>query len=79
MDGRLTIHGHTSNFGVVEFMTAVDVARRLGVSRTQVARLTQSGRIASAAKAPGIRGAYLFDPAEVERYAEARQAGKVTA
>ena len=51
----------------VELLTTAEVAERLGVSVWTVHRWTDAGRITPAVKAPGIRGAYMFEPAEVER------------
>lgn len=51
-------------------MTTAEAAETLKLSRSQVARLARSGDLPHAAKAPGPRGAYLFDRADVERVAE---------
>ena len=53
----------------VALLPTSEVARRLGVSVWTVHRWTDAGRIAPALKAPGLRGALLFDEAEVERVA----------
>lgn len=55
-------------------LTAATVAERLGMSRWALLRLVKAGRIAPAQKLDGIRGAYLFDPAEVERVRRERAA-----
>lgn len=54
------------------FTTTAEVATRLGVSVRQVARLVERGRITPLDRLPGVRGAYLFDPNEVDRVAEER-------
>ncbi|WP_461168310.1 helix-turn-helix domain-containing protein [Tsukamurella serpentis] len=43
--------------------------RRLGKSRATVKRMAVDGRL-PATKLPGPLGAYLFDPADVDAYAE---------
>lgn len=48
---------------------AVAVARMLHVSRATVQRRALDGAIPYVAKAPGTRGAYLFDRDEIERLA----------
>lgn len=53
-------------------MTTKEVADLLGVSVPTVHRLVQRGDLTAAAKAPGRRGAFLFDPQEVKRYAAER-------
>ena len=50
-------------------ITATDVAERVGVSVRTLNRMADDGRIVAAAKAPGLRGGYLYEPAEVERVA----------
>ena len=52
--------------------STLDVAQRLKVSRRTVARLVRSGELTPIIKAPGPKGAYLFDPTEVERVAAYR-------
>jgi hypothetical protein len=54
-------------------LSTAEVAVSLGLSKSQVSRLAVSGALAHAAKAPGPRGAFLFDPAEVERFAASRR------
>ena len=46
-----------------------DVARLLKRSTATINRAAQSGRLPVLAKAPGPRGAYLFDRAAIERIA----------
>lgn len=62
-------------------MTTREAAVELDVSKSQVTRLVTAGHLAAAVKAPGKRGAYLFDPAEIEHYRVMRElqtAGKAT-
>ena len=47
------------------------VAKALNISRTEVFRRVHDGRLTPAAKAPGIRGALLFDRADIEAKAGA--------
>ena len=56
----------------VEHRTTAEVARALGVHRTAVIRMVQTGAIRPAAKLPTSTGAYLFDAAEVARVKRAR-------
>jgi predicted site-specific integrase-resolvase len=46
-------------------LTTAQVAEKLGKSVATVNRWAADGRLKPAAKAPGIRGAWLFDPADV--------------
>ncbi|AVJ48767.1 helix-turn-helix DNA binding protein [Gordonia phage SallySpecial] len=48
------------------------VASRLGMSRSQVNRVARTGQLPHRAKAPGIRGAYLFALEDVDAFAAAR-------
>lgn len=48
------------------------VAERLKITPRQVSRLVRDNKITPSQKAPGIRGAFLFDEAEVARVAEER-------
>lgn len=43
------------------------VAERLKITPRQVSRLVKANKLAFAQKAPGLRGAYLFEPEEVDR------------
>lgn len=47
-----------------------EAADRLAMTRRQVQRLVDKGDLVPVAKMRGRTGAYLFDPAEVERFAE---------
>lgn len=51
-----------------------DVADRLGVSVATVTRLVRDGSLSAELKAPGARGAYMFDPVAVEALAAERAA-----
>lgn len=44
-----------------------EAAERLGVDRRRIVRMVQSGTLTPVLKMPGETGAYLFDPADVER------------
>lgn len=48
------------------YLSTRDVARLLRTSVPTVTRLVRSGDLPAAAKAPGARGAYLFDRETVE-------------
>ena len=52
-----------------EIVVTADAAKRLGVSTRQVARMVADGKLTPSFKAPGIRGAYLFDREQIERIA----------
>lgn len=51
---------------MADMLTTAEVAHLLGVSIPTVNRRAASGAIPVAAKAPGVRGAYLFDRAAIE-------------
>ena len=49
-------------------LTAAETCAELGgIDRSTLTRWVQSGRITPARKLPGLTGAYLFDPTEVQR------------
>lgn len=48
-------------------LTSAETVAALGIERSTLSRWVASGRIAPAVKLPGLRGPYLFDPAEVAR------------
>lgn len=52
-------------------MTSAEACERLGLTntldRSTLSRWVLIGKITPAQKLPGLRGAFLFDPAEVER------------
>ena len=56
-----------------DLLTTRQAATRLRVDVSTLSRWVASGRIHPAIKLPGIRGAMLFDPAEVERVEAERQ------
>lgn len=49
------------------YLGSAEVCERIGIDRSTLTRWIQTGRIKFAQKIPGPKGAYLFDPAEVER------------
>lgn len=53
----------------VELLTTAEVAAMLGVDVRTVARWVNAGRIAVEVQGPGLRGARLFSPIEVARFA----------
>lgn len=55
----------------LSLMTTKEMAAAIGVSTRTVARMVEAGTLEPAAQAPGTRGAYLFDPAEVGKLQEA--------
>lgn len=48
-------------------LSSAKAAELLGIHQTTVSGWVASGRLKAAFKAPGLRGAYFFDPDEVER------------
>ena len=48
-------------------LPSVEVCATLGIDRSTLTRWVAAGKIRPAQKLPGTRGAYLFDPSEVER------------
>ena len=61
----------------IDPLTTAEVADRLGCDTRTVARHVERGNLTPAMKLPGLRGAYLFDPAEVDRFCQV--GGGVTA
>lgn len=57
-------------------LTTSQVAALLKRDVTTVNRWAQSGRLRTAAKAPGIRGARLFDPDDIARLDAKQRAAK---
>lgn len=51
-------------------LSTAEVARSLGVTVTTVNRWAGQGRIVEVAKGPGLRGARLFDAADVAQIAQ---------
>lgn len=60
----------------VDLVTTREAARRLGVRPQSVARLVERGTLTPALQLPGVRGAFLFDPAAIERLAQDREASR---
>ena len=52
---------------ITEPLTSAQVCDELGIDRSTLSRWVVAGRIEPATKLPGLRGAYLFERAEVER------------
>lgn len=52
-----------------------EVAQRLGITVRSVARIVERGELTPAAKAPGPRGAFMFDPTAVDELVAEREAG----
>lgn len=55
-----------------QLMPTAEVAAALRISTRQVARLVESGAIEPIVRAPGVRGAFLFDAADVKAFVESR-------
>lgn len=51
----------------------VEAATILGTNRRRVLRLVQRGQLVPALKLPATTGAYLFDSARVQAFAEAQR------
>lgn len=51
-------------------LTSVQVAEILGIDRSTLSRRVAFGHLAPVMQLPGKRGAMLFDPKTVERYAK---------
>lgn len=51
-------------------MTTAQVVARIGRSNSTVIRMVTEGKLSPVFKAPGIRGAYLFNRSDVEALAE---------
>lgn len=50
-----------------ELLPSKEAAEELGISRSTLNRWVEQHVITPSAKAPGLRGAFLFAPAEVKR------------
>lgn len=50
-----------------DYLTSAQVCERLNIDRSTLSRWVAAHRITAATKLPGLRGAFLFRPAEVER------------
>lgn len=60
-------------------VTAREVVDQRGVSHRTLLRMIEADEITPAQKLPGDTGAYLFEPAEVERAFVDREARRATA
>lgn len=60
-------------------VTAREVVTQRGVSHRTLLRMIDASEIEPAQKLPGDTGAYLFEPAEVDRAFAAREARRATA
>lgn len=56
----------------MDLLSTAEAAKRLRIHPRSVARLAHTGALKFVAKAPGVRGAYLFDPAAVDALAAER-------
>lgn len=63
----VTSMAHMTQVNNSQLVSTAEAAAALQMSRSQVARLARAGRLEPAAKAPGPRGAYLFQRGDVER------------
>lgn len=52
---------------MLKVMTTAEVAEALGITPSGVARRVYRGDLTPAAKLAGPRGAYLFEPSEIQR------------
>lgn len=58
-----------------QLLTSAETCERLGgIDRSTLSRWVRDGQIVPAVKLPGLRGPFLFDPAEVERVRVANEA-----
>ena len=58
---------YVGHMATTRHLSSADVAKELGCNTRQVSRLVTAGTLTPAVQAPGLRGAFLFDPAEVAR------------
>ena len=59
-----------------DYLSTREAAQRLGLSTRSIVRLVDLGRMYPAARInTGRRGTFVFDPEEVERVREQREAG----
>lgn len=61
-----------------QLVTSAEVCTALSIDRSTLTRWVASGRIQSAMKMPGKRGAFLFAPTEVERVKRELAGGQTT-
>ncbi|QQY11884.1 helix-turn-helix domain-containing protein [Cutibacterium avidum] len=57
----------------LELLSSQEACARLGIPRRTFMDQVTRGQIATAGKLPGRTGAFLFDPAEVERVRRERE------
>ena len=55
------------------YMPTAELAQRLGLTGAAIAWRVRQGYLTPAMKAPGIRGAYLFDRAAMEQLLDERE------
>lgn len=53
---------------ISDLLTTQQAAERLGVSRRTLTRWVESGKLAIADRLPGETGAFLFEPAALDRF-----------
>jgi excisionase family DNA binding protein len=58
----------------MNFLTTAAAADRLGVNPRTISKWVRQGRLTPAAKLEGVRGAFLFDPEDIDRLAGERGA-----
>jgi excisionase family DNA binding protein len=59
-------------------MASGEVIALLGIDRSTLVRRIAAGKIRYVQKLPGLRGGYLFDRAEVERYVAEQEQAKAS-
>ncbi|KKO87258.1 hypothetical protein VH15_05880 [Corynebacterium ulcerans] len=59
-----------------KLLTTAAVAKILGLPHSTVTWRARTGRLTPAMKLPGINGAYLFDPREIEQLASKKGPAK---
>ncbi len=64
---------------LVQFIGSTEVCKRLGIDRGTLTRWIQLGRITPAGKLPGPSGAYLWDPAYIDRFVAQRAGDEASA
>jgi DNA-binding transcriptional MerR regulator len=52
---------------VLDLLPTAEVARQLGVNVKAIHRMVDAKKLVPVTKGPGPRGAYLFNPGDVER------------
>lgn len=66
--GEMLDSPHPATYvGHMELIPTSEAAAQLGVTKRTLNRMAVAGKITPASKAPGVRGAYLYEPAEVAR------------